>query len=65
MIVGELMRTGLPTVTRDDTLDVVLDKFSRHDVSSLPVVDTGERVKGVITRARLMRKYQAALAEPG
>ena len=65
MIVGELMRTGLPTVTRDETLDVVLDKFSRHDVSSLPVVDAGERVQGVITRARLMRKYQAALAEPG
>ena len=65
MIVGELMRTGLPTVTRDETLDVVLDKFSRHDVSSLPVVDAGDRVKGVITRARLMRKYHAALAEPG
>jgi chloride channel protein, CIC family len=65
MIVGELMRTGLPTVTRDETLDVVLDKFSRHDVSSLPVLDAGDRVKGVITRARLMRKYHAALAEPG
>ncbi|MFW5681432.1 MAG: chloride channel protein [Phycisphaeraceae bacterium] len=41
MIVEELMRSGLPTVTRDETLDVVLDKFSKHDVASLPVVDAG------------------------
>jgi len=65
MIVGELMRTGLPTVTLEETLDVVLDKFSRHDVSSLPVIDAGDRLSGVITRARLMRKYQSALDEPG
>ncbi|MFP4145368.1 MAG: chloride channel protein [Phycisphaeraceae bacterium] len=63
MIVGELMRTNLPTVTREETLDVVLDKFSRYDVASLPVVDEDEHVRGVITRSRLMRQYQRALEE--
>ncbi|MEX0655146.1 MAG: chloride channel protein [Phycisphaeraceae bacterium] len=63
MIVGEMMRTHLPTVARDETLDVVLDKFSRHDVSSLAVVDENLKVKGVITRSRLMRQYQRALEE--
>ncbi|MFA9477187.1 chloride channel protein [Phycisphaerales bacterium AB-hyl4] len=63
MIVGELMRTNLPTVARDEPLDMVLDKFSRHDVSSLPVVDENLKVKGVITRSRLMRQYQRALEE--
>lgn len=63
MIVGELMRTNLPTVTRDETLDLVLDKFSQHDVASLAVVDENQRVKGVITRSRLMRQYQRALEQ--
>jgi len=61
MIVGELMRTELPTVTRDETLDVVLDKFARHDVSSLPAVDETGRAIGMVTRARLMRRYRQAL----
>ena len=65
MIVGELMRTGIPTVTPDETLDVVLDKFSRHDIASLPVIDAEDRVCGVITRGRLMRQYQTALSQPG
>src|SRR5690606_24901333 len=29
--VNELMRNDLPTVGRDDTLDVVLNLFSKHD----------------------------------
>lgn len=63
MICGELMRTELPTVTRHETLDVVLDKFSQHDVASLAVVDEDNRVRGVITRSRLMKQYQRALQQ--
>ena len=62
LIVGELMRRDLPTVTREETLELTLEKFARHDVASLPVVDTEGRVKGLVTRSRLMRAYQQALS---
>ncbi|MEO1236940.1 MAG: CBS domain-containing protein, partial [Planctomycetota bacterium] len=65
MIVSELMRTNLPTVSPHQTLDVVLEQFAKHDVASLAVVDVGDRVKGVITRSRLMRQYQQSLSEKG
>ncbi|MEM9883610.1 MAG: chloride channel protein [Planctomycetota bacterium] len=65
MIVAELTRTHLPTVSPQQTLDVVLEQFARHDVSSLAVVDANDRVKGVITRSRLMRQYQQALSTRG
>lgn len=60
--VGELERKDLPTISSEDTLDVVLDKFSANEVQSLAVVapDTGV-VLGLITRTRLMREYQREL----
>jgi CIC family chloride channel protein len=63
--VSELMRTDLPTVTPEDTLDVVLDHFSTHEVNSLVVLDErGDRtVIGLVTRSRLMARYQRALME--
>ncbi|MHC4992169.1 MAG: chloride channel protein [Planctomycetota bacterium] len=63
--VSELVRSDLPTVTPDEPLDVVLDKFSRHDVQSLSVLeDDGQgAVLGLITRSRLMHRYQRALNE--
>ncbi len=63
--VNELQRSDLPTVTPDETLDVVLDKFSRHDVQSLAVLDeSGDgSVLGLITRSRLMHRYQSALSK--
>lgn len=65
MIVAELMRTDLPTVRPGDTLDVVLDMFAKHEVSSLPIVDAGEHVTGMITRSRLLRAYQEQLSRRG
>lgn len=65
LIVSELMRTDMTSVSPDETLDVVLDKFATHEVSSLAVVDNHERVKGVITRSRLMRQYQRMLGQRG
>ncbi len=61
--VSEMQRTDLPTVTPDETLDVVLDKFSRHDAQSLAVLENAnsKHVRGLITRANLMELYQAAL----
>lgn len=62
--VNEIMRTDLPTLNLNETLDVVLDKFSEHDVQALPVLDerTGRAI-GLITRSRLMRVYQRRLSE--
>jgi CIC family chloride channel protein len=60
--VGELERKDLPTVHQNDTLDVVLDKFSANDVQSLAVIVPETKVVlGLITRARLMREYQREL----
>ena len=63
--VAELQRSDLPTVTPDEPLDIVLDKFSRHDVHSLPVLQSSGNgaVVGLITRAMLMQKYQNELSK--
>ena len=65
MIVAELMRTDLPTVRPGDTLDIVLDMFAKHEVSSLPIVDAGKRVIGMITRSKLLSEYQKQLNRRG
>lgn len=65
MIVAELMRTNLPTVQGNETLDVVLDKFAKHEVSSLPIVAPAGNVSGMITRSLLLRRYQDELDERG
>jgi len=59
--VSELRRCDLPTVSPQETLDIVLDKFSRSDVQSLVVVDDRDQITGLITRSRLMASYQKAL----
>jgi len=59
--VTELQRSDLPTVSLDETLDIVLDKFSRSDVQSLVVLGEKEEITGLITRSNLMKRYQKAL----
>ena len=63
LVVGELLRSGVPTVTADETLDAVLDKFARSDVESLPVASPTDSscVEGLITRQAVMRRYQQEL----
>jgi CIC family chloride channel protein len=68
LTVRELMRSDLPTLTHDETLDVAMDRFSRHDAQSLAVLDDaeadgGQRVRGLLTRAGLMQRYHKALEE--
>ena len=65
MLVAELMRTDLPTVGREDTLDTVIARFARHDVSSLCVVSPIDPslAMGMVTRTDVMRRYQRALEE--
>lgn len=59
--VSELRRCNIPTVSPEETLDIVLDKFSRSDVQSLVVLDEQDGIAGLITRSRLMARYQKAL----
>ena len=63
--VHELQRSDLPVVSPRETLDVVLDKFSKHDAHSLAVLDDADTgaVRGVITRSGLMQRYQIALRQ--
>ena len=64
LLVAEVMRSDLPVIRNNDDLATVLNQFSAHDVSRLPVGLPGNasRVIGLISRAALMRRYQAALA---
>lgn len=64
LLVAELVRGDLPTLSAEQTLDTVLDHFARHDVASLCMVDpvTGRPVC-LITRRDVMARYQRALEE--
>ncbi len=63
--VAELLRTDLPVIEPDETLDVVVDRFAEHDVSSLCPVTGGKtpRPIGLITRRNVMSRYREALEE--
>ncbi|MGB2987611.1 MAG: chloride channel protein [Phycisphaerae bacterium] len=63
LVVGELARAGVPTIGPHETLDIVMDKFARNDVESLPVASPADstRVEGLITRQAVMRRYQEEL----
>ena len=65
LLVAELLRDDLPKIRAGENLDTVLDKFAEHDVSSLVLVDAFEGTKPIalITRAKLMARYQRALDE--
>lgn len=63
LVVGELLRSGVPTVNSDETLDRVLDKFARRQVESLPIASSTDetRIEGLITRRAVMTRYHEEL----
>ena len=63
LLASELAHTEIPMVSPEETLDKVLDIFSKFDVNSLAVHAEGDEHKfiGMITRAALMRRHQQAL----
>ena len=63
LTVDEVTRDDLPVVYQDETMDVALDRFSRHDVERLVVLsrDVPAQVLGLISRASLMNRYQREL----
>jgi CIC family chloride channel protein len=67
LVVDEMIRVDLPVVKHTDDLGMVLEAFSRHEVSHLPVTMNSRpnHVIGLISRSGLMRRYQQVLAEAG
>lgn len=59
----DLARPDVPAVSAADTLDKILEMFSRLDVNSLPVRDSAGagRWVGMVTRTDLMRHYMDEL----
>ena len=65
LLVAELMRTDFPVIKPDEHLDTVMEKFSKHEISSLVLVDgfTGEKPIALVTRMKVMARYNAVLDE--
>jgi len=65
LLVAELMRGDLPTIGPDEHLDTVMEKFSKNEISSLVLVDgfTGTKPIALVTRAKVMARYNAVLDE--
>lgn len=63
LTVSDIFREDMPTVTLDETLDVVLNKFAGKPMQSLPVRDPSrpERIAELVTRAAVMNRYHQAV----
>ncbi len=63
LVVGELLRTAVAVVPPSETLDVVLDRFSKSDVESIPVCSPRDptRIEGLVTRRDVIRRYRQEL----
>ncbi|MBC8107266.1 MAG: chloride channel protein [Anaerolineae bacterium] len=64
LLVEELLRRDVPVVKTTDDLAMTMDQFGRIDIGRLPVCFPGApgRVIGMISRSRLMKRYQDGLA---
>ena len=65
MIIEELMRTELPSLQPEDTLEHALAQFDQKEVTSLPVLDNKRQVVGVLTHKRLLERYRMELEQRG
>lgn len=63
LLVAELVRSDLPVILPDETLDSVMEKFARADVASLPLMhaDDHTRAAALVTRRCVMARYNEAL----
>jgi CIC family chloride channel protein len=61
LLVAELLRVDLPTISIDERLDTVIDKFSNHDIASLAIVDREGKPIELVTRASVLKRYRSAL----
>ncbi|MCB9845966.1 MAG: chloride channel protein [Phycisphaeraceae bacterium] len=61
LLVAELLRSDLPTVSPDETLDTVMDKFARFEVASLGMVTSARKPLAILSRSQVMKRYQEEL----
>ncbi len=61
LLVAELLRTDVPTISPLEHLDTVIDKFTRHDMAALCMVSESGMPLGLVTRAKVMQRYQEEL----
>jgi CIC family chloride channel protein len=59
VVAGDIVETDRPTVTENDTLDVVMQIFARSDLDEIGVVDEGNRGKliGSVHKRDVMGAY--------
>jgi acetoin utilization protein AcuB len=64
--VAEIMTRGAITVTPGDTVEDAAKLLFRHRIGSLPVVDVGGRLQGIITETDILHAFVLILggAEP-
>ncbi len=56
---GDIMTTDVVTARPGTTIEEVVDLFERHGVSGLPVVDSQQRVLGLISEYDLLQSITA------
>ncbi len=61
--IGEIMDTNLLSVTTLEDQEAVAQRFSRYDLMAMPVVDTENRLVGIITADDVMDVMQAEATE--
>jgi CBS domain-containing protein len=54
LTVADIMDTGTPTVSPDDTVEAVLRTLRENELPGVPVVNSGGRCVGIITEADLV-----------
>jgi CBS domain-containing protein len=55
MLVKDIMKKDVITLNPEDTLKEVVQKFSENKISGAPVVDSDNRVIGIISEADIFR----------
>ena len=63
LLVAEIVRSDIPTIRGVETLDTVMGKFARFDVSSLCQVDDKNQPVGLITRKGALARYHQELQQ--
>jgi CIC family chloride channel protein len=59
VVAGDILETGLHTVTEDENLDVVMQLFSQGEAEEIPVVDVNDprRLVGCVHKRDLIHAY--------
>lgn len=59
-VLRQVMRADIPTVSQDDDLPTMVEKFSRHESHRLIVIDTTGKPAGLISDSDIVSRVQPA-----